>query len=285
MKINCESGQFLTGLGDSITISWIAEGSKNTDDPIELFATGTRKKLLEILGQKVAENAENSIICSDAYRAELNDYGQMPRTEYIKQHLKREDIEIKRPNYKIPEEELNWAKDETKTWGEKIALLFPQTWWSPREWPKNYWIDLAWKLHGKGVKTIMMLHHQEEDYKNIPGYYYGFSIEKVAAMMKVASIVISNDSMPAHLGGTIEVPTLVLMGPTKTNIIEYIPNIEPMISGMLDCVGCHFGQPFRAACDKGCMSLYSLFPDTVLERALEIIEENKPKPIKKRKTK
>lgn len=45
--------------------------------------------------------------------------------------------------------------------------------------------------------------------------------------------------------------------------------MECLSARTLDCTGCHFQAPFRAACDQGCMSLYRLFPDEVLGRVLE----------------
>jgi ADP-heptose:LPS heptosyltransferase len=81
-------------------------------------------------------------------------------------------------------------------------------------------------------------------------------------------VVVGNDSFPAHLAGTVGVPTLALMGPTVASVFAHLPDVECLASNGVDCTGCHFRKPFRAACDQGCMSLYRLFPDDVLDRTL-----------------
>ena len=97
----------------------------------------------------------------------------------------------------------------------------------------------------------------------------------VGWLMKNSSLVIGVDSMPAHFAGTIGTKTLALMGPTKRTVFTHIPNVYCLQSNMLDCVGCHFanhnGKGFRACCDQGCSSLFSLFPDQVLQTVLNLM--------------
>jgi ADP-heptose:LPS heptosyltransferase len=84
--------------------------------------------------------------------------------------------------------------------------------------------------------------------------------------MKRAAVVVGSDSFPAHPGGTLAVPTLALMGPTRKTVFSHCPEVECMYTNRIDCAGCHFRAPFRAACDQGCMALYRLYPDDVLQR-------------------
>jgi hypothetical protein len=61
------------------------------------------------------------------------------------------------------------------------------------------------------------------------------------------------------------------MGPTRPTVFAHAPAVECLASAAIDCTGCHFGPPFRAACDQGCQSLFRLYPDAVLRRVLEIL--------------
>ena len=49
--------------------------------------------------------------------------------------------------------------------------------------------------------------------------------------MKRAALVVGNDSFPAHLAGTVGVPTLALMGPTLPTVFAHTPDVECLASG------------------------------------------------------
>jgi len=112
-----------------------------------------------------------------------------------------------------------------------------------------------------------MLHAADTRFGNVPVFMSETPVARVAALMRRAALVVGNDSFPAHLAGTVGVPTLALLGPTKPTVFAHMDTVECLTSAM-DCTGCHFQAPFRAACDQGCMSLYQLLPDDVLSRAL-----------------
>jgi hypothetical protein len=99
---------------------------------------------------------------------------------------------------------------------------------------------------------------------------WGFDLNKVAAMMSFAKVVVCNDSGPAHLSGTVGVTTLVACGPTRPScVFGHIPEIIALTNDEPpNCTGCHFKAPFRAACDQGCQALFALKPHTVFARVL-----------------
>jgi ADP-heptose:LPS heptosyltransferase len=146
------------------------------------------------------------------------------------------------------------------------VILFPQTAWVTREWPATYWVDLAWRLKAAGVPVLVLLAKKDARFTNTPTYWWGFSMGQVAALVEQAALVISNDSFPAHLAGAIGTPTLAIMGPTRPAVFAHSPAVECIASDRIECTGCHFAAPFRAACDQGCQSLFRLFPEVVLRR-------------------
>jgi ADP-heptose:LPS heptosyltransferase len=91
--------------------------------------------------------------------------------------------------------------------------------------------------------------------------------------MSSVELVVGNDSGPAHLAGTLGTPTLALMGPTRAAcVFGHIPEVTPLaVSLEPACAGCHFGRPFRAACDQGCQALYALTPAAVLKEVHKLV--------------
>ena len=55
------------------------------------------------------------------------------------------------------------------------------------------------------------------------------------------------------------------------SVFAHISNVLCLQTQALDCVGCHFAQPFRAACDQGCSALIAMTADQVFSTALKLI--------------
>jgi len=176
-----------------------------------------------------------------------------------------------RPTLRLAPKHRHWAADRVRDLGEPLVLLFPQTAWVAREWPPSYWVDLSWKLKAAGVPSLVLLSSRDDRFTNTPKYWWGTSVERLAATVERAALVVGNDSFPAHLAGTIGVPTLALMGPTRPTVFAHTLTVACLSSAAIECTGCHFGAPFRAACDQGCQSLFRLFPETVLGTILECV--------------
>jgi ADP-heptose:LPS heptosyltransferase len=167
---------------------------------------------------------------------------------------------------KLSAEDVEWARKTKDELGEDLVLLFPQTAWEPRAWPSCYWVDLAWQLQNRNVPTAVFLGHEDKRYTGAPRYFWGFPFGRVAALMSLSAMVIGVDSGPAHISGTLGIPTLVMSGPTRPEcVFGHLPEVTSLASyDDPGCTGCHFKPPFRSACDQGCQMLYSLKPHVVL---------------------
>lgn len=265
MKINLEGVRYYCGLGDIVLLAWLAEGSKRGPDPLAFHRTRDLD-LMTLLG--LAVDPEPGGVCLDeVFHRECADRCREPRVNYIRRFLNL-TTPLARPALHVPAADEEWADGQFRELGTPLVLLFPQTAWKTREWPASYWVDLAWKLKAAGVPTVVLMANKDERFTNTPLYWWGTPIPRLAALMKRAALVVGNDSFPAHLAGAVGVPTLALMGPTRPTVYAHAPAVECVTTAALDCVGCHFRAPFRAACDQGCMALYRLFPDDVLALAL-----------------
>ncbi|WP_157369924.1 glycosyltransferase family 9 protein [Zavarzinella formosa] len=265
MKIDIETVRYYSGLGDLVMLAWLAEGSKTGSDPL-VFHRKRDPGLTELLGMQT-DLEPGGVSMDAAFDIEVVDHGRKPRLDYIRQFLGIK-TPLVRPALRISPEDEAWARQTAAELDGPPVILFPQCVWKPREWPASHWVDLAWKLKGGGIPVLLMYQGDDTRFRNTPLYHWNVPIPRIAALMKHASLVVGNDSFPAHLAGTVGTPTIALMGPTKATVFAHMPGVECLASGRIDCTGCHFQAPFRAACDQGCQSLFRLFPEEVFARIM-----------------
>lgn len=265
-RIDTTGGGYYTGLGDMVSLAWLAEGSRKTADPISFYATGDNLTVLRLLAQDVyQEPAGSEVRVSDAYHKEWDDGGAKLRLDYVREVLGIQ-TPLARPQTRIGQEPLAWAAQVKERFSNDLVLLFPQASTNVRAWPPAYWVDLAWMLKQRNVAAVTMLANEDERFKATPDFYWSVDLEKLTALIRLASLVVANDSGPAHLAGTMRVPTIVTAGPTRRSCVYgHIPEVMVLTSDEAPrCAGCHFMAPYRAACDLGCQALYSLQPHVVL---------------------
>ena len=265
MKIDIDTARYYSGLGDLAMLAWLAEGCKNGSDPL-VFHRKRDIGVTELLGLRI-DPEPGGILLDDVFQVEVADRGRKPRLDYIREFLKV-TTPLARPVLRISPEDEAWARQTAAELGGPLVILFPQAVRKPREWPASHWVDLAWKLKNNGVPVLLMYQGDDARFRNTPVFHWNMPILRVAALMSHAALVVDNDSFPAHLAGTVGVPTLALMGPTRATVFAHSPEVECLASGRIDCTGCHFQAPFRAACDQGCQSLFRLFPEDVFARAM-----------------
>lgn len=265
ITIDLEGGKGYAGLGDIVMLAWLAEGCRRAGQSVAFHRT--RNPDLLALFELAVHPVPGGVKLDEAYQAELADRCRRPRLDYIRDFL-GVTAEPVRPPVRIPEEHRAWAADRVGELGGPPVLLFPQTAWLPREWPASYWVDVAWRLKEAGRPVMVLLTNKDERFTNTPSYWWGLPFGRVAALMERAAVVVGNDSFPAHLAGAIGVRTIALMGPTRPTVFAHAPVVECLASDRIECTGCHFAAPFRAACDQGCLSLFRLFPEDVLRKVL-----------------
>lgn len=272
----------LHGFGDACLMAWASEGSR--DAPVRLVhhATGSKRSFLELLGQECVADAAGAVNTFDAYHSfecEL-ERGSVPRLLSRSRALGIVSVP-KRPPIRIPDAALEWAGHvignlRRRSATRKAILAFPQTEYLSREWPAGYWHDLAAGLTLAGHGFTLCLAKEEARWKGIAGgQLHGYPWTHWAALLRLADLTVAVSSGPACLAGTMDVRVLVLEGPTRPTIWAHTPSVEVIrvSKAALECVGCHFGRPFRRACDLGCQALIRLFPEAVIARIEEKLYE------------
>jgi hypothetical protein len=233
------------------------------------------KELIELFRHRTAQvYPDAGYPLNVGYIQELNDAGRNGRLEVRAEALGLPKERYARPSPCLSPIDVRWAEDVVSLCGDKpLILLFPQTNYMPRQWPAPYWVELAWMLNGQGFAPVVVLGHHDARFTNVPFHRIAQPWSHVAALMQRASLVIGNDSAPAHLAGTLNVPTFALCGPTYKKVFEYMPSVQVVTAPheLRGCVGCHWKQDrgYRAACDQGCMALY----DVRVEHVARLVEE------------
>lgn len=275
IKVDLDVDDGFRGLGDVITFSWLAETAKQDNKIFHFFTTHpTKMKLLSLFNQNLIYTKENAVSTAFHYKFELNKLCHPSRLEILKELFGVPDCADKRPEHFISDKSLQWADDtylritNKKT---KFVMMFPGAIFTSRQYPANYWSSIAWELDRRNISCAVFDTSYSNVFEKFPFWFYGVDMEDLAALVKRADLVVCNDSFPAHLSGTLGTPTLALLGPTNPSVYKYLENVRTLSSDQMGCTGCHFGSPYRACCDLGCLSLYRLFPEQVLNTILQFL--------------
>lgn len=161
---------------------------------------------------------------------------------------------------------------------EPLAVVHAGGNWELKRWPPEYfsrWIDLfrrakKWKIVLCGTASEEMLARSIAE-KFTDGGVVSVcgktSLGELAALMKRARIVLSNDSGPIHVAAAQRAPILGLFGPTSPR--ETGPVSEGPVRILWKDVGCRVPCYFRSCNKRACMEF--LTPEEVLERSEELL--------------
>jgi len=255
--VNCN----LHGAGDAVLMAWVAQGAGGK---LRLYATGAKRALLEAFGQDVLSSSEGSTDTFEAYAVETKARGTKVRVQQRGAFLGITTPPV-RPTYRLrPEEGLEFAK----SLGERPTMLYPGCDDGTREWPPFYWLELYEMLDAAGMNPHVFCRDPDLRYSTLPNYHEGLTWSENMHAMLAARVVVGNDSGPMHVAGTMDVPTIAMLGPTTISMCCHMPSVVPLAASAeeISCVGCwHQAPEFRPACRYGCAALGHILPPTVFE--------------------
>jgi len=254
------------GLGDVVCFAWIGEGIRQAGGEVEFFASGWHAEVLKLFRMPIAGTPDGAVYTDEGYEKCVAKGSDQNYIEWIAEHLGVKDKPV-RPK---------WIPNPTdREYGRRAAadvLIFPHGVWSPRIWPKPYFVELAWYLKREGYSVRIVM--KERDYAFFMPFscIVGKSWAFMASAIQASKLVIGNDSGPAHFAGTIGTKTLAIHGPTQgARIYGHLPEVISFEKKSLPCAGCHCLPPFRDSCSIGCHQLYRTFPEDVYETAVSIL--------------
>jgi len=209
---------------------------------------------------------------------------QLHRVEYFLNIIREADIDSGNRDYEffVKEKETEEARhilaDNGVYQGEPYFVINPGGNWLPKRWPKEEFAKLCDALSEK-YKTKVVITGANKDKRlgedikklcaNKPVNLSGkTTLKQVAAILKQAKAVISNDSGPMHIAVSQKTPTVALFGPTHPGITgPYGSSGYIVVQKKIDCpVPC-----YNKSCKKyRCMEAITVAD--VLEAVVQLLK-------------
>jgi len=180
----------------------------------------------------------------------------------------------------VPAAAERWVEDiwrrEQIAERECTVVLHPAARGETKRWPAERFAQVANQLSSSiGARIVLVaakeqighvdevLRHLRAGAINLAG---ASSLLELAALVKKASLVISNDSGPMHLAAAVGTPVIGLFGPTDPRRVGPYGAGHVALKKQFDCSGCS-----RRACarDHGCLKLITV--DDVLAACLPFL--------------
>lgn len=176
------------------------------------------------------------------------------------------------PAVEIGKKALDWAEGVPGFEEAKTVILAPFATHANRTWPLHRWLELEHLLKRESFGVVVLDgpvgRMRTAPFRSVR--HWGYEPQKVAAMVKRASLVVGNDSGLAHLAGVLGVKALALCGPTNGSaIFNLYPTVE-IIQSTSVCSPCCWGGPFRKWCNYGCDAMWGIAPERVAHEAVSM---------------
>jgi heptosyltransferase II len=151
-----------------------------------------------------------------------------------------------------------------------------------RRWPIESYVRLIHDLEAHGIQTVVI--GSDTDRWVLPflpektQHFIGkMDLVEVVGLFKECSLLITHDSGPLHLAKLARCPAVALFGPTDPkSFVSSQENIKVLWGGEhLSCRPCYNGKTYAPCQNNVCLS--SILPETVLQTALEMVQEKKSK--------
>ena len=175
---------------------------------------------------------------------------------------------------------IRYLANDPLTQRAKIAVLIPGTTWSSKTWPPIFFAETA-RLLAKDYYILLC--------GGKPEYELGLEIQRksgipllntigtttlleLAAIMQLASVVISGDTGPLFMAAALKIPTVAIFGPTDP--AKYAPlGVQHIaLHHRLACSFCH--KHHCRTGDKICMN--SITPTEVVQKVYDLISSPNP---------
>ena len=154
-----------------------------------------------------------------------------------------------------------------------------------KRWPAEYFAELCRLAHERlgltpllfGAGAEMLLNQYIAGRTPAARVVRPISIRHDAAVIKRCAAFVSNDSALAHLASALDVPTVMIVGPTDPDMIASYHGRGTVVRSSLACAPCFRPRPRPLACTQACPfeCLRGIQPEQVLQAVSEQL--NRPK--------
>lgn len=170
------------------------------------------------------------------------------------EYLRSVGIKVDSSNlhFGLGEEDISFAQEFFKNnFNEKdfVVVLSPSGGWESKKCDATKFAEIADAVHEKYNAKFLILWGPDDNsdatsilkiMKNPCLLAPNTTIRQSAALMKLAAMVIANDSGPMHISTAVGTPTLSIHGPTNPNLQgPFGAKHESIRLEELDCIGCN----------------------------------------------
>ena len=162
--------------------------------------------------------------------------------------------------------------------------------WPVRTWDVSKWQKLINKIHSEYDAVIIQFGTNKGDgsseYDNLTGVKSlsnRLKSEEIVALIAICDLIISIDSGPVHLAGTVGTPVVGLFGPVNPRY--RLPTDSPAVGLFSDvpCLFCHNKTPlghWYTGCPNNISCMKNLDDQTVFEAAKSMLAHSKKREVK-----
>ena len=189
------------------------------------------------------------------------------------------DLPVVRPRFKplpLLQEKMRGVWQGT---GRRV-LVFPDVVFAVRRWPHTRFISLTEQLLEEGCDVRMVL--PGTPHPDYPRAIGNLSITEAIHLVATADLVVGNDSGPAHIAGTLDVPCVAVCGPTPPRLFfEHTPSVREVRcpKERMRCVGCNWqrGKGYiDSVCAPACEALNRTSVEEVVTACRESLRRTSP---------
>jgi heptosyltransferase II len=158
----------------------------------------------------------------------------------------------------------------------------PGSVWATKRWREEHFIRLSELLQHEGKRVVLLGGKEDEalcrriaEKSGCISFAGKTSLPEMLAVLKSASVLVGNDSAPAHLAALVDCPTVAVFGPT-VQAFGFAPRSSRSVVIENTGLACRPCSPHGTnTCPLGtheCM--WSVQPEEVLEAARSLFREN-----------
>lgn len=272
------------GAGDLLVALWIAESAKERGVEIKFIAHHAMMDLVRAFGfECVREPAGDCLQIAGgtpSYDAEMATAPADMTPRVVRwQHTHGWDLGYKRPMLlrdMIPADDWAWAEwaSQKNAPEKRFVIISPQAHAKNREIPVQKLMRITTSLRQNGAHWMAISGSAAPVAPFHPFGVSGATWLQTIALMSMADLVIGADSGIAHLGATLGVKTIVVEGPTISEIVfGHALDVVHPIKSIAPCAGCyyHFQLGHQVACNYGCEAIETIPWFQIRDKAFELL--------------
>ena len=180
---------------------------------------------------------------------------------------------------------------DRKTTGERLLIgINPGPSWRVREWEASKWQKLINQIHSEYDAVIMQfginIGDRSSEYENLTGVKLlagQLKGEELVALIAICDLVISIDSGPVHLAGTVGTPVIGLFGSVDPASRLPPDSLALGLFSEVPCLFCHNRTPvihWISGCPNDIACMKKLDDETVFEAVKSMLAQSKEREVK-----